>query len=98
MRECLSRFVMHLSAVTAASSNVFILHCSRPPYLKHVTLQPRPGAAGGPHGCCLLCFGFPLRLQVLLEARMAGTLLPPYHRATQAVRRVGMRIAKVCLV
>ena len=33
--------------------------------------------------------------QVLLEARMSGTLLPQHHRAVQAVRRVGLRIAQV---
>ena len=33
--------------------------------------------------------------QVLLEARMTGTLLPQSHRACQAVRRVGLRIAQV---
>lgn len=33
--------------------------------------------------------------QVLLQAKMEGSLLPPSHRAVQAVRRVGTRIAKV---
>lgn len=33
--------------------------------------------------------------QVLMEARMTGTLLPQHSRACQAVRRVGLRIAQV---
>ena len=33
--------------------------------------------------------------QVLAEAAVAGSLLPKNHRATQAVQRVGMRVAKV---
>ncbi|KAL4437390.1 hypothetical protein ABPG75_004529 [Micractinium tetrahymenae] len=32
--------------------------------------------------------------QVLTEARMQGTLLPAWHPATLAVRRVGMRVAR----
>lgn len=30
-----------------------------------------------------------------MEARATRTLLPPYHPATRAVRRVGERIARV---
>lgn len=33
--------------------------------------------------------------QVLLEAKMEGALLPPYHPAVRAVERVGRRIAAV---
>jgi metalloendopeptidase OMA1, mitochondrial len=33
--------------------------------------------------------------QVLTQAKMAGRLLPPNHSATQAVRRVGTRIAAI---
>lgn len=64
---------------------------------------PRLGTLLPRRVCCLQSWGILggadlvawARLQVLAEARMQGTLLPAWHPATVAVKRVGMRVAQV---
>lgn len=55
--------------------------------------KPPPAHCQG--GCAPPAAALLLLAQVLMEARANGSLLPPQHRAVQAVRRVGMRVAQV---